>query len=70
MLRCPACGCMLDFAPGEDTRIERYCDQTDPRDWSGGWMGLVSFASFVAFRLMPWIKRRNWCPRCQRTVGR
>jgi hypothetical protein len=67
MLRCPACGCTFDFAPGKDTRIEHH-DRTDPRKWSDRWTGFVSFLSFVAF-VMPWIKPSNWCPRCPRTMS-
>jgi hypothetical protein len=67
--RCPTCGSLLRIRDDEDPYIDRYGRDDEYRGWfSGGWLGLVSFLSYVAFRLMPWIKRHRWCPRCGKTV--
>jgi hypothetical protein len=68
--RCPTCGCVLQIRQDEDPYIDRY-DNTDADDWidrSAPWLGVLSFLSWLAFRLMPWVKRHRWCPRCRRTV--
>ncbi len=69
--RCPTCGSVLQIRSDEDPYVDRYGDpERDAKGWmSGGWLSLISFASFIAFRLLPWFKRHRWCPRCQRTVA-
>lgn len=67
--RCPTCGGLLRIRSDEDPYIDRYGRDDEYRGWlGGGWMGLVSFLSFIAFRLMPWVKRHRWCPGCGKTV--
>ncbi len=70
MPRCPHCGCLLQVREDEDPYIDRYGDpDQDSKSWfSGGLLGLLGLASFIAFRLMPWVKRHRWCPRCHMTV--
>ena len=73
LARCPKCGCALRIGPTEDPYIDRYDDNEGirPNDWidkQSPWLGLLSFLSWFAFRLMPWVKRHRWCPRCKMTV--
>jgi hypothetical protein len=62
---------MLQIRADEDPYIDRYSDPVDDaRGWlAGGWLGLVSLLSHVVFRVMPWVRRHRWCPRCRRTVA-
>jgi len=71
--RCPKCGCMLRIRAGEDPYIDRYDDNEGihPRDWADKThplLGALSFLSWLAFRLMPWVKRHRFCPRCRMSV--
>jgi hypothetical protein len=71
--RCPKCGCLLQVRADEDPYIDRYDNNEGihPNEWidkRSPWLGLLSFVSWLAFRLMPWVKRHRWCPRCHMTV--
>jgi len=52
----------------QEPYIDR-CNRVDPQQWRRGWMGQLSFATFVALRLPPWPRRRRCCARCERTVA-
>jgi len=69
MPRCPRCGCALQIRSDEDPYIDRYGSDDEAKSWfTGGLSGLLSLVTFIAFRLMPWINRHRWCPRCRMTV--
>ena len=71
--RCPKCGALLRIGADENPYIDRYDSNEGihPSDWidkQRPLAGLISFLSWFAFRLMPWVKRHRWCPRCKMTV--